>query len=255
MIRAGLRVVAASVRCGHAFHSGLVVPAPRARRFLECPSGRGLCRGFATSNARYQTRPRESDAERNKRVATYGIAVVLGVFGISYASVPLYKVFCQATGFGGTTQRETSAERIKSLKPVEGRTLRISFVGDVSSSMPWSFKPEQRDVKVVPGETALAFFRAENKTDKAITGVATYNVFPFKAGLYFHKIQCFCFEQQRLLPKEGIDMPVFFYVDPEFLDDPAMDGVNSITLSYTFFKTDEEEMEDEEQIQAALVKQ
>merc|ERR1719502_1454530 len=139
-------------------------------------------------------------SERNKRIATYGVAVVLGVFGISYASVPLYKVFCQATGFGGTTQRETSAERIKNLKPVEGRTLRISFVGDVSSSMPWKFKPEQRDVKVVPGETALAFFRAENKTDKAITGVATYNVFPFKAGLYFHKIQCFCFEQQRLLP-------------------------------------------------------
>ena len=93
----------------------------------------------------------------------------------------------------------------------------------------------------------MAFFRAQNKTDKAITGVATYNVFPFKAGLYFHKIQCFCFEQQRLLPKESIDMPVFFYVDPEFLDDPSMDGVNSITLSYTFFKTDEETVEDDEE--------
>ena len=195
---------------------------------------------------------REALKEKNRRVMLYGTATAIGVFGLAYASVPLYKVFCQATGFGGTTQREENAAKIRDLRPVEGRVLRISFVGDTADTMPWSFKPEQRDVKVVPGETALAFYQAKNKTDKAITGVATYNVFPFKAGLYFHKIQCFCFEQQRLLPREEIDMPVFFYIDPEFLDDPAMDGVNSITLSYTFFKTDEEDVEGEEK--AAMAK-
>ena len=213
--------------------------------------------GFATESAgqaRYRA-SREALKEKNRRIMMYTTATAIGVFGLAYASVPLYKVFCQATGFGGTTQREENAEKIRELQPVEGRTLRISFVGDTADTMPWSFKPEQRDVKVVPGETALAFYQAKNKTDKAITGVATYNVFPFKAGLYFHKIQCFCFEQQRLLPREEIDMPVFFYIDPDFLDDPAMDGVNSITLSYTFFKTDEEDVEAEDKKATAKAKQ
>lgn len=109
--------------------------------------------------------------------------------------------------------------------------------------MCWQFHPSQREVKLIPGETALAFYTVKNPSDKAITGVATYNVFPPKAGLYFSKIQCFCFEEQRMGPKEVIDMPVFFYIDPEFSKDPAMDAVTDITLSYTFFKTGEEEVE------------
>ncbi len=96
--------------------------------------------------------------------------------------------------------------------------------------------------QVVPGETALAFYTAYNPTDKPITGVSTYNITPMRAGLYFNKIQCFCFEEQRLRPHEEVDMPVFFYVDPAFLDDPAMDTVKSITLSYTFFRTGEQEV-------------
>ena len=114
--------------------------------------------------------------------------------------------------------------------------------------MPWKFRPSQKEVRIVPGETALAFFKAVNKSDKPVTGVATYNVTPMRAGIYFNKIQCFCFEEQRLGPKEEVDMPVFFYVDPEFLDDPLMDGIKTLTLSYTFFKTEheEEELEEEE---------
>jgi len=103
--------------------------------------------------------------------------------------------------------------------------------------MPWSFTPQQKFVKVVPGETALAFYTAHNPTDRPITGVSTYNVNPARAGLYFHKIQCFCFEEQRLKPHEEIDMPVFFYVDPSILADPAMAGVRTISLAYTFFRT------------------
>lgn len=119
-------------------------------------------------------------AERNQQMAMYMLAVALGTLGAAYASVPLYKVFCQATGFGGTTQR-VDGERARDLTPAEdGRVLKITFSADTSDEMPWKFRPQQRDVKVVPGETALAFFRAENPTDKAITGVATYNVFPPK---------------------------------------------------------------------------
>ena len=106
--------------------------------------------------------------------------------------------------------------------------------------MPWSFKATQLEMKVSPGETALAFYTVKNKEDYAITGVATYNVDPPQVGIYFNKIQCFCFEEQRLGPKEEIDMPVFFYIDPEFVKDPSMYNCRNITLSYTFFKTGDE---------------
>jgi cytochrome c oxidase assembly protein subunit 11 len=235
-------------------------------------------------------------------VALYMTAIVLGTIGGTYASVPLYKVFCRRTGFGGTTQRvewdeiqepaskvtekqgkkaaflekiykmsnapefqkaghggqpgggaatwtDTGAEeRLKTLKPVEnGRLLTVTFDGNVSSSFPGSFRPQTRAVKVVAGETALAFFTCKNTAPEPVTGVATYNVFPPKAGLYFNKVQCFCFEEQRLRGKESVDMPVFFYVDPEFYDDDQLQDVNHITLSYTFFRTEDDDDEEEEE--------
>jgi cytochrome c oxidase assembly protein subunit 11 len=185
--------------------------------------------------------------EMNSNVALKSLAVAVLVFGVSYASVPLYKVFCQMTGFGGTTQRvdESSATTVK---PVDGgKVLRVDFTCSVHSEMPWKFKPTQKFVKVVPGETALAFYTVKNTASVPITGVATYNVHPPKSGLYFNKIQCFCFEEQRLRPGEEIDMPVFFFIDPEFADDPAMESTNSIVLSYCFFKTGEEQPEDEDE--------
>ena len=179
--------------------------------------------------------------EEHRRVAYYMGAVAVFVFGLSYASVPLYKLFCQVTGFGGTTQRADDT-KASTIKPVDGAgVIKVDFTGDVHSAMPWKFRPTQRDIRVLPGETALAFYTVSNPTNRAITGVATYNVYPPKAGLYFNKIQCFCFEEQRLEAKEEIDMPVFFYIDPEIVDDPAMSNVGNITLSYTFFKTGHEE--------------
>jgi cytochrome c oxidase assembly protein subunit 11 len=137
-------------------------------------------------------------------------------------------------------------EKANAMKPVIGaKKLTISFSGQTSSSLPWKFKPQQKEIKVVPGETALAFFTASNPIDKPITGVATYNVTPNKAGNYFHKIQCFCFDEQRLRPHEQVDMPVFFYIDPEFLTDPSMTDVTNICLSYTFFLAKNQEDADE----------
>lgn len=121
--------------------------------------------------------------------------------------------------------------------PVKGaKPITVTFNADVSSSLEWKFKPQQYEVKVVPGETALAFYTATNTSDKPIVGISSYNISPPKAGLYFNKIQCFCFDQQRLKPHEEVDMPVFFYIDPDFADDPKMHNVRNIVLSYTFFK-------------------
>ena len=174
------------------------------------------------------------------KVAYVAAAVAMTVFGVSYASVPLYKVFCQVTGFGGTTQ-VADEKKAKAIKPVEGgEIVKVYFMSSVHSEMPWKFVPTQKEVRVVPGETALAFYTVKNTANHPVTGVATYNVHPPKAGLYFNKIQCFCFEEQRLSAHEEIDMPVFFFIDPEMVDDPAMENVRNITLSYTFFKTGEE---------------
>lgn len=162
---------------------------------------------------------------------------------MSYASVPLYKAFCAMTGFGGTTRRADEAQAIAVKPAKDGHLINIIFVSNVHSEMPWSFVPTQSHVKIIPGETALAFYTVKNLTNKTITGVATYNVHPPKSGLYFNKIQCFCFEEQRLGPGEEIDMPVFFYIDPDILTDPSMKDLSEIILSYTFFKTGEEESE------------
>lgn len=201
-----------------------------------------------TSSSDYKENGNESSAYKLG-------AIVVFVFGLSYASVPLYKVFCQVTGFGGTTQRVNDLQK-KIITPLaNGKLIKVDFTANVHSTMPWKFKPSQHSIKVVPGETALAFYTVTNPTDKPITGVATYNVFPPKSGLYFNKIQCFCFEEQRLGPHEEVDMPVFFFLDPDLIDDPAMNNVTNITLSYTFFKTDSDEgvVENAVQINGAVV--
>ncbi|CAG2062366.1 unnamed protein product [Timema podura] len=125
------------------------------------------------------------------------------------------------------------------MSKVKDRLITIKFNADRGASMQWKFRPQQTEVKVAPGETALAFYTAENPTDNPVTGISTYNVIPFEAGQYFNKIQCFCFEEQLLNPHEQVDMPVFFYIDPEFAEDPKMELVNSIVLSYTFFEARE----------------
>ncbi|BAS86099.1 cytochrome c oxidase assembly protein COX11, mitochondrial [Oryza sativa Japonica Group] len=179
----------------------------------------------------------------SRRTLAYLLGVAAAMVGASYAAVPLYRRFCQATGYGGTVQRRESVEEKISRHARDGTTtsreIIVQFNADVADGMPWKFIPTQREVKVKPGESALAFYTAENRSSAPITGVSTYNVAPMKAAIYFNKIQCFCFEEQTLLPGEQIDMPVFFYIDPEFETDPKMEGVNNIVLSYTFFKVND----------------
>lgn len=115
--------------------------------------------------------------------------------------------------------------------------MKITFVSDTSRALPWKFVPEQKVIKVLPGQTALAFYSARNNSDREIVGMATYSVLPPKAAQYFNKIQCFCFEEQRLGPGETVDMPVYFYLDPEFSLDPMMDSVQDVILGYTFFES------------------
>lgn len=178
----------------------------------------------------------------NADVVYYVASGVVFMIGFSYACVPLYRMFCQATGIGGDPTISRKIDNIATMKPIRQRPLTVTFNADRHAAMQWNFRPTQARIQVVPGETALAFYTAKNPTDTPIVGVATYNVVPFQAGPYFNKIQCFCFEEQWLNPHEEVDMPVFFYIDPEFDDDPHLAKVDEIVLSYTFFKADEGEI-------------
>ena len=178
-----------------------------------------------------------SNKEKNRTTLFYVISVIIGTVGASYAAVPLYRVFCQSTGYGGTTQVGHKVDLVESMEAKKDRLIRVNFNADTAATMQWNFRPQQAAIDVHPGETALAFYTARNPTKKPIDGISTYNVVPFEAGQYFNKIQCFCFEEQRLNPDEEVDMPVFFYLDPEIVDDPFLEGVEEITLSYTFFES------------------
>jgi cytochrome c oxidase assembly protein subunit 11 len=174
---------------------------------------------------------------RHARVVLPLFGVLLAMAGLTYASVPLYRLFCQVTGYGGTTQRAVQAPGA-----VKGRVFTIRFNADVQPGLPWTFQPVRREVQVKLGEQTLAYFRAHNHGRTAITGTATFNVTPQKVGRYFDKIACFCFTRQRLEPGQTVDMPVTFYVDPEIVKDRNAGDVDTITLSYSFFpaRTDTE---------------
>ncbi|RAH41900.1 uncharacterized protein BO95DRAFT_476224 [Aspergillus brunneoviolaceus CBS 621.78] len=177
--------------------------------------------------------------KRNASTMYYTMSIILGTVALAYGSVPLYKMICQQTGWNGqpsTTHRGGDNDTASRVKPVtDARRLRITFNGSVSDVLPWKFTPQQREVRVLPGETALAFFTATNKGPTDIIGVATYSVTPGQVAPYFSKIQCFCFDEQKLNAGESVDMPVFFFIDPDFVTDPNMKGIDTITLSYTFF--------------------
>jgi len=168
---------------------------------------------------------------RHRRLALVLVAGVAAMIGLTYASVPFYRIFCQVTGFGGYTQRADHAP-----SAALDRMVTVRFNADVNVGLPWLFQPLQREVRVHVGETAMAYFRAQNMASRRVTGQATFNVTPDKAGLYFTKIQCFCFNEQALEPGQSVDMPVTFFVDPKLASDPKMADVHTITLSYTFFR-------------------
>lgn len=188
----------------------------------------------------------ESVSGRNTSTFLYLSSAVIVIGSLVYASVPLYRMFCQKTGFAGTPKIASASGKSLESDIASNSTptsvfgahpVRISFVAETGPAFPWRFVPEQRSLTVVPGETALAFYSAENTGSREIVGMATYNVIPAKAAQYFNKIQCFCFEEQRLGPQEKVDMPLFFYLDPEFAYDPMMDTVQEIVLGYQFFES------------------
>ncbi len=169
---------------------------------------------------------------RNTLVAGGLVAFVLGMVGLSFAAVPLYRVFCAATGYGGTPQIGGPAG-----PGAEGGTITVRFDANTSPSLPWSFVPNERLVTVKLGEERLASYAGRNDATRQITGVATYNVTPDKVGKYFHKTACFCFDEQTLSPGQEMQFPLSFWVDPEIANDPATRDVKTITLSYTFFRS------------------
>ena len=168
---------------------------------------------------------------RNLALALMLAGVFAGMVALSFASVPLYRIFCQATGYGGTTRRAEAAPTV-----ISSHMVQVRFDAEVNPALPWRFYPEQKQVEVRLGEPTLVYFRAENMSDRTITGTATFNVLPLEVGQYFDKIQCFCFTEQTLKPGQGVDMAVQFFVDPAVLQDADMKGIDSITLSYTFFR-------------------
>jgi cytochrome c oxidase assembly protein subunit 11 len=169
--------------------------------------------------------------QKNHRIVAAALGVfVLSMIGAAYAAVPLYDMFCRLTGFGGTPLVATAAPQ-----RVLDRTIKVRFDGNVSAGLDWRFRPVQREIEVKVGETALAFFRAKNMSSKAQWGMATYNVTPDITGAYFNKMHCFCFDKQQLQAGEEVDMPVQFFIDPSIADEASLNGIDTITLSYTFF--------------------
>jgi len=172
-------------------------------------------------------------SNKNRTVALPLICLVAAMLGLAFASVPLYRLFCQATGYGGIPQRADRGP-----DQVLDRTIRIRFDANVDSGLPWSFEPVQQVMDVKIGEQALAFFKATNNGSTPITGTAIFNVAPELGGRYFTKIQCFCFKQQTLNPGTTAEMPVIFFVDPKVLEDEDTKNISEITLSYTFYHSD-----------------
>lgn len=182
--------------------------------------------------------PSPFDRDRRNRRTLMTMALVgLAMLGFGFASVPLYRIFCERTGFGGTTQRAAANVDV----PVAvGHSMSIRFDSNVQPGMPWQFYPEHRTDTVTVGARDMAIFIARNMSDKPVTGTASFNVTPTQAGAYFTKIQCFCFTQQTLQPGEEVRMPVIYYVDPKILADPDNRDTQQITLSYTFYPVEQD---------------
>lgn len=182
-----------------------------------------------------ETQKTPNKSRSNGFIAAGAAAVVVGMVGMAYAAVPLYQLFCQVTGYGGTTQRtDTYADRVLD------RTIKVRFDAN-TAGVPLDFRPVEREVEIRIGETKQISYTSHNVSDRAITGTATFNVNPQLAGVYFNKIECFCFTETTLQPGETLDMPVVFFVDPDIVDDKDLKDVTTITLSYTMFPVVEKE--------------
>jgi len=184
------------------------------------------------SNDKRGTEP--PTGRRHYAVAAVCGVIVMSMTGLSFAAVPLYRLYCQVTGYQGTTQRTDKGSDV-----VLDRTVTVFFDANVAAELPWTFVPVQRRLEVKIGENALAFYRATNNSDHAITGTAVFNVTPDVVGLHFNKVQCFCFTEQRLEPGQTMDMAVSFFVDPGLVTDEDTRDVSEMTLSYAFYPASE----------------
>jgi cytochrome c oxidase assembly protein subunit 11 len=162
------------------------------------------------------------------------VLVAAAMLALGFAAVPLYRIFCQVTGLGGTTQRATESEAAAAAQSITGEKISIRFDASMDRGLPWEFRPEQVTETVTIGQRSMAFYVARNNSAVPVTGQASFNVEPAQAGPYFNKIECFCFTEQTLQPGEEVRMPVLYYIDPKALEDDNMKGVQQITLSYTF---------------------
>lgn len=177
--------------------------------------------------------------KKNGRFAFILATFVAGMVGLSFASVPLYQLFCQVTGYGGTL----NTENVTASSEISKRTIKVRFDSNISPKLDWRFEPLQREIIVHLGEEKLAFYEAENTSSQALSGQAIFNVTPYKAAPYFSKIDCFCFTEQTLAAGQTVPMPVQFFVDPEIFEDPSTRDISTITLSYTFYPLEAEEEE------------
>ena len=175
---------------------------------------------------------------KNRRLMATVVGIVGCMIALSFASVPLYNLFCRVTGYGGTTQ--VAADESQT---VIDRKMTVRFDANMSRDMTWAFYPAQKSVSLNVGQNAVAFYVAENTGDTETTGTATFNVTPLQAGSYFVKVECFCFTEQHLEPGQTVNMPVAFYIDPAIVDDPDLKNTETITLSYTFFPVQDKEDE------------
>eukprot|EP00927_Polykrikos_kofoidii_P017904 TRINITY_DN18207_c0_g1_i1.p1 TRINITY_DN18207_c0_g1~~TRINITY_DN18207_c0_g1_i1.p1 ORF type:complete len:299 (-),score=39.90 TRINITY_DN18207_c0_g1_i1:77-973(-) len=245
--------------CGGCFVRGRGFPDPFARRaalFVRtqrpvtplalAPAGQQAALPFVRlalrtlSDSRFGWREKHRRATSNQQV-WWVAAGLMGIFGGVWALVPLYKIYCQSTGQGQAVvgHKEYSAPPEPGSAAAK-RLITVDFSATVHTALPWEFVPQQRQVVVGLGETCLAFYRAKNTTDRPIIGVSVYHMLPPEAGLYFNKIQCFCFDEQLINPNEEVDLPIFFFVDPLLGSDSRFDHVKHITLSYLFFESDSE---------------
>ena len=176
----------------------------------------------------------------NARTGIIAALVALAMLGLGFAAVPLYRIFCQVTGFGGTTQRATAGEAQAAEAAgarIAGATISVRFDANIDPDLPWTFRPEQVTKTVKLGQRQMAFFYAKNNSNVPVTGQASFNVSPDQTGAYFNKVQCFCFTEQTLQPGEEVHMPVLFFVDPAIAADPDAAPVEQITLSYSFHRS------------------
>ena len=181
---------------------------------------------------------KQAQHDKNTKTLLIIFSIVFMMVGLAFASVPLYNIFCRVTGFNGTTGISAKAP-----DKILDRKLTVKFTTNVNRKLPWEFESETSELKINVGQEALINFTAKNNADEPFAGTAVYNITPLKAGKYFQKTQCFCFDYQILKPNQKMNMPVMFYLDPTLADDPNMEDVTTITLSYSFFKADSSELD------------